>query len=289
MLPEKVPLQEVAIGDNLGAGQLLRTSIYEFRYLSPSQHQPSMALLMPASTRLTWRDGDLFPSMDQNLPEGDLFMRIRALFPKQPPTPMHLLGLIGRNCIGRLGYRLPEHPPTAPAPPISRAELLNPPFTPQVFAELIRAYLRTGAGIAGVQPKIMVPDRATVPMPSPIVKAAGPSYPELAANEYLCLSAARKAGIPTPEFALSNDGQLLVLDRFDLIDRNDGSVRSASLRRRQTRGHRSEHRPSHERHAGPVNPSLTDSAFPRPKTPVFRSNGASGSSRVKHLAGAGSM
>ena len=149
MLPEKIPLLEVAIGDNLGAGQLLRTSIYEFRYLSPAQHQPSVALLMPASTRLTWRDGDLFPSMDQNLPEGDLFMRIRALFPKQPPTPMHLLALIGRNGIGRLGYKLPEQPPTAPAPPISRAELLNLPFTPQVFAELIRAYLSTGAGIAG--------------------------------------------------------------------------------------------------------------------------------------------
>ncbi|MBK8637066.1 MAG: type II toxin-antitoxin system HipA family toxin [Chromatiaceae bacterium] len=224
MLPEKIPLLEVAIGDNLGAGQLLRTSIYEFRYLSPARHQPSVALLMPASTQLTWRDGDLFPSMDQNLPEGDLFMRIRALFPKQPPTPMHLLALIGRNGIGRLGYKLPEQPPTAPAPPISRAELLNLPFTPQVFAELIRAYLSTGAGIAGVQPKIMVPDRATVPMPSLIVKAAGPSYPELAANEYLCLSAARKAGIATPGFALSNDGQLLVLDRFDLIDRNDGSI-----------------------------------------------------------------
>lgn len=89
---------------------------------------------------------------------------------------------------------------------------------------MIRAYLSTGAGIAGVQPKIMVPDRATVPMPSLIVKAAGPSYPGLAANEYLCLSAARKAGIATPEFALSNDGQLLVLDRFDLIHRNDGSI-----------------------------------------------------------------
>lgn len=182
MLPEKIPLLEVAIGDNLGAGQLLRTSSYEFRYLSPAQHQPSVALLMPASTRLTWRDGDLFPSMDQNLPEGDLFMRIRALFPKQPPTPMHLLALIGRNGIGRLGYRLPEQPPTAPAPPISRAELLKLPFTPQVFAELIRAYLSTGAGIAGVQPKIMVPDRATVPMPSLIVKAAGPSYPDTKAG-----------------------------------------------------------------------------------------------------------
>jgi HipA-like protein len=123
MLPEKIPLLALAIGDNLGAGQLLRKSIYEFRYLSPAAQQPSVALLMPASTQLTWQDGDLFPSMDQNLPEGDLFMRIRALFPKQPTTPMHLLALIGRNGIGRLGYTLPEHPLAAPVGNASTVQL----------------------------------------------------------------------------------------------------------------------------------------------------------------------
>lgn len=224
MLPDRIPLLEVAIGANTGAGQLLRKSGYEFRYLSPEADQPSVALLMPAGTQLTWQDGDLFPSMDQNLPEGDLFMRIRALFPKQPTTPMHLLALIGRNGIGRLGYGLPESPPIAPATPISRDELLRLRFSPQVFDALIRAYLSTGAGIAGVQPKIMIPDRATVPIPSLIVKAAGASYPGLAANEYLCLSAAQSAGIVTPSFALSNDGQLLVLDRFDFIEHPDGRI-----------------------------------------------------------------
>ncbi len=38
-----------------------------------------------------------------------------------------------------------------------------------------------------------------------------------------------------------------------------------------------------------ANPSLADSAAPRPKTLVFRGNGASGSSRVKYLAGAGTV
>ncbi len=92
MLPENIPLLEVAIGDNLGAGQLLRKSNYEFRYLSPEAQQPSVALLMPARTQITW------------------------------------------------------------------------------------------------------------------------------------LSAAKKAGIKTPDFELSNDGQLLVLDRFDLIEQEDGRI-----------------------------------------------------------------
>jgi serine/threonine-protein kinase HipA len=224
MLPDKIPLLQLSIGHDADAGQLIKRSTYEFRYLAPQTEQPSVALLMPASTQLTWQDGDLFPVMDQNLPEGDLFMRLRAVFPKQALTPMHLLALIGQNGIGRLSYRLPDASPAPPAPPLTKATLLNTAYTPEVFDELVRAYLSTGIGIAGMQPKIMVPDRPTVPIPSLIVKAASPSYPGLAANEYLCLKAAQLAGITTPDFDLSHDGQMLVLDRFDLVQTVDGTV-----------------------------------------------------------------
>lgn len=224
MLPEKIRALDVDIGDAPRAGQLLKASAYEFRYLAPDPEQASVALLMPPTQKLTWQDGDLFAPMDQNLPEGDLFMRIRELFPKQPMTPMHLLALAGRNGIGRLGYRLPGAPDVAAPRVTSKAELLSTRYTPEVFGELVAAYLSTGAGIAGMQPKIMVPDRPTVPVPSLIVKAAGPSYPGLAANEFLCLCAARRAGIPVPEFSLSDDGQMLILDRFDIVTHDDGRI-----------------------------------------------------------------
>jgi len=224
MLPEKIRLLNVSIGEAVQAGQLLRASTYEFRYQAPDPEQPVVALLMPPSERLTWQDGDLFPPMDQNLPEGDLFMRIRELFPKQPMTPMHLLALVGRNGIGRLGYRLPDQPEPSWPRTLSKGELLSTKYTPEVFNELVAAYLSTGAGIAGMQPKIMVPDRPTVPIPSLIVKAASSAYPGLAANEYLCLTAARHAGIDVPSFELSDDGQMLVLDRFDLVVHADGRV-----------------------------------------------------------------
>ena len=224
MLPEKIRLLNVSIGDTENAGQLLRASNYEFRYLQPDPEQATVALLMPPREQLTWQDGDLFPPMDQNLPEGDLFMRIRELFPKQPMTPMHMLALVGRNGIGRLGYSLPNLAPTPLPRTLSKSELLSTAYTPAVFDDLVAAYLSTGAGIAGMQPKIMVPDRPTVPIPSLIVKAASPAYPGLAANEYLCLTAAREAGIETPELALSDDGQMLVLDRFDLVVHDDGRV-----------------------------------------------------------------
>ena len=216
MLPDRIKLLEVAIAGHTG-GQLLRQSRFEFRYLQADTEQAAVGLLMPPD-QLTYEDGDLFPVMDQNLPEGDLFMRLRQLFPKQPLSAMHLLALSGSNGIGRLGYGLPGQARPAPPPVLSRQALRETAFTPAVFDELVRAYLSTGAGIAGMQPKIMVPDRPTVPIPIPtlIVKAGSAAYPGLAANEFLCLQAARRAGIRTPGFDLSHDGQLLLLERFDI-------------------------------------------------------------------------
>lgn len=224
MLPDKLPMLDVSIGAMRQAGQLVKGSTYEFRYIDPTPDQPSVSLLMPPRAKLTWQSGDLFPSMDQNLPEGDLFMRIRQLFPKQPTTPMHLLALIGENGIGRLGFRMPGVLPTPRAQTLSRDSLLRMRYTPELFDELVRAYLHTGAGIAGMQPKIMVPDRPTIPIPSLIVKAASPAYPGLAANEFLCLSAAKRAGIEVPGFDLSDDGQLLLVDRFDVVSHPGGAV-----------------------------------------------------------------
>lgn len=131
MLPEKIRLLNVSIGDAEASGQLLRAGTYEFRYLTPDPDQATVALLMPAREQLTWQDGDLFPPMDQNLPEGDLFMRIRELFPKQPMTPMHMLALVGRNGIGRLGYSLPDRAATPFPRTLSKSELLRTAYTPK--------------------------------------------------------------------------------------------------------------------------------------------------------------
>jgi len=222
-LPLKIPQLNVSI-DGKPSGELLKHSIFEYRYSSPSPDQARVALLMPAKQMPTWQDGDLFAVMDQNLPEGDLFLRLTTMYPKQQLQHMHLLAMVGQNGIGRLGFALPGAAQQAIHKHMDRKDLLALPFSQALFDELVHAYLSTGAGIAGVQPKIMVPDRATVPIPSLIVKAASASYPGLAANEFLCMSAARRAGILTPGFDLSDDGQMLVVDRFDLATGPDGAV-----------------------------------------------------------------
>ena len=213
-LPEKIRLLDVHIGGER-SGELLHQSQLIFKYLRDDTTQAAVGLLMPP-TRLLYQSNNLFPVMDQNLPEGYLFQRIRDAYPKQALSAMHLLALIGENGIGRLGFHLPEVGRTQAIRPLSRSELLHTAFGPKMFESLVQSYLSTGIGIAGVQPKIMVPDRATVPVPNLIVKTGAESYPGLAANEFLCLSAAQRAGIETPAFDLSDDGQLLLVDRFDL-------------------------------------------------------------------------
>ena len=66
MLPEKIRLLNVSIGDTDNAGQLIRASTYEFRYLQTDTQQTSVVLLMPPAQQLTWQDCDLFSPMDQN-------------------------------------------------------------------------------------------------------------------------------------------------------------------------------------------------------------------------------
>ncbi len=215
MLPERIRLLDVAV-NSAPSGRLAHTSTYTFDYARDDPTQPGVSLLMPPATLRFDGGVALFPAMDMNLPEGYLFQQIRDFFPKQAITPMHLLALMGDNGIGRLGYRLPDAPTTRITAPVNKAELLASSRGPALFQELMHAYLSTGVGISGVQPKIMVPDRATVPVPTLIVKLAADRYPGLSANEFMCLSAAREAGIQVAPFDLSEDGSLLVIDRFDI-------------------------------------------------------------------------
>lgn len=220
MLPERIRLLDVAVNGS-HSGRLAHASTFTFDYTRDDPGQPSVSLLMPPSILHFDGGGALFPAMDMNLPEGYLFQQIREFFPKQTITPMHLLALMGNNGIGRLGYRLPDAPASTLPAVVNKADLLSSGDGPALFQNLMHAYLSTGAGISGIQPKIMVPDRATVPVPTLIVKMAAERYPGLSANEFMCLSAAREAGIKVAPFDLSEDGSLLVIERFDIA--SDGS------------------------------------------------------------------
>ena len=214
-LPDKIKQLNVLVGQDI-EGSLVKDSIYNFSYAEDAPSRPAVGLFMPRAS-MSYQDAALFPVMDQNLPEGYLFQRIREMFPKQALTPMHLLALAGTNGIGRLGF-LQKGQQLTKMQAVSREQLLRARPDEGLFDELVQAYLGIGTGIAGMQPKIMVPDRATVPVPNLIVKTGSAAYPGLAANEFLCMTAAKRAGIDVPAFDLSDDGTMMILDRFDLLE-----------------------------------------------------------------------
>jgi serine/threonine-protein kinase HipA len=214
-LPERIKRLAMTV-NNRRTGELLRESRYGFWYGEVEPHD-AISLTMP-TTQTEWADGDLFPVMDMNLPEGYLFQRIVERAGKSALTKMHLLALMRDNGVGRLGYW--QNIDTAalpPVPAISRETLMRSAAA-KVFEQLVDAYMGQSIGVAGVQPKLMLPSRASVPVPDVIVKTAGADFPGLAANEYLCLSAAKAAGLQVPVFALNDDASMLLIDRFDLED-----------------------------------------------------------------------
>jgi serine/threonine-protein kinase HipA len=104
-LPERIKRLDVTLSGTV-AGELIRESTYVFRYTRDDEAQPAVSLLLPVN-RALHEDGDLFPSMEMNLPEGFLFQQIIEWFRKAQITKMHLLALMGDGGIGRVGFRLP--------------------------------------------------------------------------------------------------------------------------------------------------------------------------------------
>lgn len=216
--PEKIKALEIDIGSRW-AGLLSRESQYIFSYRADESGSYSgqwLGLLMNPSESTVQSSNAMFPVLDMNLPEGYLYEQIRTRFPKQSITDMHLLLAVGNNGIGRNSARLPGQEPRVGGPKIEKATLLNSTNSSTLFPQLVDAYLSTGAGVSGVQPKIMLPDRAAIPIPTLIVKSGPEYYPGLSANEFIAMTAAVEAGINVSSFDLSADGQLLVLDRFDI-------------------------------------------------------------------------
>jgi serine/threonine-protein kinase HipA len=212
------PIKHLVVNiDTRPGGDLYRESQYRFEYAQAARDPVS--LIMPREDHQEYRHGALFAVMDMNLPEGFLLVQIRERFPKQPPSPMHLLALMKSNGIGWLSYREPAGQSRRPPAAVDRARLLRNGAGKDgtTFRELVDTYLDSGSGLSGVQPKIMVPERGTFPMPNLIVKSGGPQYPGLVANEYLCLQVAQKAGIQVSGHELSDDGSLLIIERFDLL------------------------------------------------------------------------
>lgn len=202
------------------AGELSKGSQFSFAYQA-AEASREVSLVMPYDPTPAVSNV-LHPIFDMNVPEGFLADQIKRRMAKHMQVDeMRLLSVIGGNQIGRLTYENPTEPPSAVRAQVGLQDILSADASQGVFNFLVETYFESG--ISGVQPKVLVPDldkltggRKTMLSSDLIVKSGAEEYEHLAQNEFLCLEAARLAGLETPPFWLSESGELFVMERFDL-------------------------------------------------------------------------
>jgi len=202
---------------------------------------PARAVSVTMPVRLSSWDlrYGLPPIFEMNLPEGILRERLRLAFAKATGSfdEFDLLAIVGRSQVGRIRYTGEKEQLSEDVPFQSVDEILEKRRGGELFRYLLEKFA-TFSGISGVQPKILVRDEGASSALSRRKERLSESYsgathivkfwdenefPQLAANEYFCLKAVERCGLEVPRYRLAEDGQALVVDRFDL--RPDGSYR----------------------------------------------------------------
>jgi serine/threonine-protein kinase HipA len=203
-----------------------------FVYLPETPSARAVSVTMPVRLASWSMPFGLPPIFEMNLPEGFLRERLRLAFAKATGTfdEFDLLSVVGRSQVGRVRYTGQKEQLNEDVPFQSVDEILERRRSGDLFRYLLEKFA-SYSGISGVQPKILVRDETAFAEmehtgerlsqsykgATHIVKLWEPNeYPQLAANEYFCLTVARKCGLDVPPFRLAEDGMALVIDRFDL-------------------------------------------------------------------------
>jgi serine/threonine-protein kinase HipA len=214
--------------NNKPIGVLDRSSLeadcYVFNYLPEATPADMVSLMMPVGPDQFKIYHHLHPVFQSNIPEGFLLDRVMEMLRGTTayPDEFSVLQVVGHSQIGRLRFaETSTH--VEEAPNLQLSSLLAKPGTEGLLENLLEEFA-SYSGVAGVQPKVLVravdeerPNHLSVRGTTHIVKSFDPEvFPGLAANEFFCMRAAELAGLPVPKLSLSDDGALLVVERFDL-------------------------------------------------------------------------
>ena len=184
-----------------------------------------VSLLMPVRPE-TWSWPALHPFFQVNLPEGFLLSVLKEqLGPLLGARSLDLLAVVGRNMIGRVQVAAGET--VTPAATLLELEpLLHGEASSRVFMDLLRRY--AVSGVSGVVPKFLTPAtqalfrKGSLATERHIVKSSAAELPFMALNEHLCMEVARRTGFAAAATRVSDDGQVLLVERFD-IDSDTGA------------------------------------------------------------------
>ncbi len=197
------------------AGELLYEEdkdLYVFNY---TQKEQTISLIMPYKpSSYIWKR-KLHPIFDMNMPEGYLFELLKNQLSKEfgRLTDYLLFSFLAPNMYGRLTYKSEFAE--------KEFKYLDLDFvikndSEDTFAKLVDSFLERNA-VSGVQPKTLalLREKESLPFKEYIVKTWGAEYPQLALNEYYCLQAVKRSGVPVASVALSQNNRFLIVERFN--------------------------------------------------------------------------
>lgn len=219
-LPIRVAKEHVG---NIGRSEVQKGGT-SFRYQQGVAASNAISLVMPVRwDAFDWPDG-ILPILSMNMPEGILRAELQNMFSKTKKgfDDLDLLEIVGPYQLGRISAGQLND---ARLPDLSVDDLLIHDSARGLFEDLLQQYAKY-SGISGVQAKVLVRDEAgdevnrlTHRGATHIVKSwREEDYPELAANEFFCMRAAKYAGLTVPNIDLSANGKLLIVERFDVTD-----------------------------------------------------------------------
>jgi serine/threonine-protein kinase HipA len=200
-----------------------------FAYTPGLTPTDAVSVTMPTRVKSWDWAGGLAPIFEMNLPEGTLRDRLQRRFAKATGhfDDLDLLSIVGRAQIGRIRYSGIAEALDESVPFQSVDEILGAKRADGLYDYLLEQFA-PHSGIAGVQPKVLVRDSQKLSFArsgkSPSIMGAThivkmwdqADYPQLAANEFFCLTAAKRLGFEVPQFTLSDTGEALVVERFDM-------------------------------------------------------------------------
>ncbi|MCG2574720.1 type II toxin-antitoxin system HipA family toxin [Acinetobacter sp. ME22] len=182
-------------------------------HYQPTQETRHVSLTMTQRGIDGYSSSALHPIFAQNLPEGfNRRLITEKLARYAQVNDMYLLALQGEQGIGMLSYKSELNLPEAES--LSLSEILSYRSKEPLFPQLLDKYsLRTS--LAGMQPKVSIPNSNTVQQRDLIVKSFDSEFPLLTVNEFVCMQAAQHCGLEPPKAYLSENLETYVVERFD--------------------------------------------------------------------------
>lgn len=201
-------------------------------YVPEATPENLVSLTMPVRTESYVWDDQIHPIFQMNLPEGYLLQVLQEEFgPHIGASPIALLSIVGRNMVGRVQVAPPGSMLDEPTKPIDVAELLQGDNSEAAFTQLIRDHIKSG--VSGILPKFLDTEqveeetgeaglgrhqKATFRTSKHIIKGCFDKLPLATINEHLCMQVAARV-LPSATTELSEDGNVLVVHRFDVDER----------------------------------------------------------------------